>query len=624
MSGQATIPLTCNICAKKPDFSDVSHLLTHIASKGHLSSYFKMKVNGTRDAECQRLVEEYDEWYAEWSLDDLMRERMSQKDKRSGRGGTTTAARRSSAGQSRKNTRSSAKANRNRRSATNTSFRSTPSVAMNARQPTRQLRDSVLNPRLNPRNARGEPLSRSATPVSAVSFNGQVPNGRYAPPMQSWPTTPYAGSPVVKQESVGSSWSADSFEVDAESEFMAPAYGGGRRRIVDEEESVVAEDLWEMDETISDATKLKGVTWPGMAMFDSATPEMKRKRNQRKDYSVIEQLKATSEYVEPNEMIFDIDGNLRKQRVITGDPNGEDDESILSGETTPEPELPKKRPARRPRPALVEKNVNTGRILRQRSSYHPPYGNNKRRAPYYDGEDEDLTYGQPRPKKRTGLSIHRDNTGPDITFNEPAPYQLNYLSTGFRNAYQSSRNHSQMHNTQPTFTQSNYGHSNHQRLPSFPFADTFGSNFRPASTSSTLPTSNSASFGGLNTSTLFQNGPWQSHNNHGGQSALSLFTQQYGLPSQQQQQQQQQNPFGSSNNMFQNHIPNQHSHHNDNWDFFAAFNQQTGGLADLGSNFQAGTELNPLFFSSNQPTPPDDDEATVSPPASGRVSPVHR
>ena len=56
-------------------------------------------------------------------------------------------------------------------------------------------------------------------------------------------------------------------------------------------------------------------------MFDSATPEMRRKRNQKKATSVVLQLQATSEVVEPNEMVFDASGTLRRERVITGDPN---------------------------------------------------------------------------------------------------------------------------------------------------------------------------------------------------------------------------------------------------------------------------------------------------------------
>jgi hypothetical protein len=99
------IPLHCNICPKKPDFSDVSHLLTHIASKGHLSHYYKMKVKASTEAVARQMVDEYDEWYEEWNLQDLMRERMSQKERKNGSSGAngtpanSNGSRRTSVGQ---------------------------------------------------------------------------------------------------------------------------------------------------------------------------------------------------------------------------------------------------------------------------------------------------------------------------------------------------------------------------------------------------------------------------------------------------------------------------------------------------------------------------------------------
>lgn len=606
-AGPTSIPLHCNICQKKPDFSDVSHLLTHIASKGHLSSYYRMKVQATADSASLRLVQDYDDWYAEWSVDDLMRERMSSKDKRRS-GGGTVPARRGFAGQSRRAAlRSSTRADAALLPATTASSRSTPAAMLNGRRATRQLRDSVLNPRLD-RNVKGEPKSRSATPASALSLTGSL-HRAYAPPMHAgggWTPAPYADSPM-KIESIGSSMSNDSFDFNAEPEYQHVPRRSTRRRLSDSNGSLINDDDWvEIDETITDATKLKGVQWPGMALFDSATPEMKRKRNQKKDFSVMEMLRATSEFVEPTEMIFDVDGNLRKQRVITGNPDQEDDESPLSGEATPEPELyVKKRPARRPRPALVEKNVNTGRLQRHRSSHHPSQGN--RRGPYYDGlfeEDDDLTYGQPKPKKRTGLSIHRDNSGPDTTFNEPAP-SLGYLTTGFRNPFQPTQTQSQtqVQHTQPTYPQNNYGRG-HQRLPSFTFGgQNLGTSFRPAAAAHHVPAQNYSSFGQLNTNTLFQNGQYQMHN---GQSAFAAFQQQFGVGQHQ--------PFGNEHNMFQNQNTGA-THGQAGWDVFG-LGHQDGGLIGMDAGFHAGAELNPLFFSSNQPTPPEDDAATISPPPS--------
>ena len=89
----SNIPLSCNVCPRRPDFSDVSHLLTHIQSKGHLSAYYKLKVKGTSDPAAQRTIDDFDEWYADYGLEELMRERMSQKDKK--KAGSGSASRRS-------------------------------------------------------------------------------------------------------------------------------------------------------------------------------------------------------------------------------------------------------------------------------------------------------------------------------------------------------------------------------------------------------------------------------------------------------------------------------------------------------------------------------------------------
>ncbi|EME39619.1 hypothetical protein DOTSEDRAFT_75313, partial [Dothistroma septosporum NZE10] len=175
-----------------------------------------------------------------------------------------------------------------------------------------------------------------------------------------------------------------------------------------------------------------------MDIFDSATAEMRRKRNQKKHASVLRSLQATSEVVEPTESVWDTEGILRKERLITGSPASDD--SLIEGESEPEPEImEKKRTRRRARPALVEKDVNTGRILRNRGqSHHPPFGRSTRASTVMkiegDDDDDDLTFAPARQRKRTGFSIHRDNSGPDITFDNPTP--LNYLTSGFSNSFQ--------------------------------------------------------------------------------------------------------------------------------------------------------------------------------------------
>jgi hypothetical protein len=64
------------------------------------------------------------------------------------------------------------------------------------------------------------------------------------------------------------------------------------------------------NEKLSDSTKLKGIYWPGMNLFDSATPEMKR--------MILEQMMATSNIIEPLEFVYHADGELRNTRDIFG------------------------------------------------------------------------------------------------------------------------------------------------------------------------------------------------------------------------------------------------------------------------------------------------------------------
>jgi len=55
-----------------------------------------------------------------------------------------------------------------------------------------------------------------------------------------------------------------------------------------------------------------------MDLFDSATPEMKRLRNQKKNGAVLEQLIATSIDVEPSEISYFANGEFRGARDIFG------------------------------------------------------------------------------------------------------------------------------------------------------------------------------------------------------------------------------------------------------------------------------------------------------------------
>lgn len=71
----------------------------------------------------------------------------------------------------------------------------------------------------------------------------------------------------------------------------------------------------------NDRSKLKGARWPGMSVFDSATEAQKKKRNQRKDESVLKQMERTSAEVEPMEIVWSEDGELQRMRDIYATPS---------------------------------------------------------------------------------------------------------------------------------------------------------------------------------------------------------------------------------------------------------------------------------------------------------------
>jgi hypothetical protein len=64
--------------------------------------------------------------------------------------------------------------------------------------------------------------------------------------------------------------------------------------------------------------KLKGIIYPGMDLFDSATREKVKMRNQPKDDSVLEQMIATSIEIEPAEISYHANGEFRASRDIYG------------------------------------------------------------------------------------------------------------------------------------------------------------------------------------------------------------------------------------------------------------------------------------------------------------------
>ncbi|KAH8176105.1 hypothetical protein LIA77_04523 [Sarocladium implicatum] len=73
------IPLLCFVCPETPKFSDVSHLLTHIASKGHLHHETQTKLRAHQDIAAALALQQYEQWYRDFEIETLLVERLRAK-----------------------------------------------------------------------------------------------------------------------------------------------------------------------------------------------------------------------------------------------------------------------------------------------------------------------------------------------------------------------------------------------------------------------------------------------------------------------------------------------------------------------------------------------------------------
>ncbi|KAL4920341.1 hypothetical protein BDW62DRAFT_199062 [Aspergillus aurantiobrunneus] len=321
--------LLCNICPKRPNFSDVSHLLTHVASKAHLSHYFKLQVRSHQEPQAEALLDDYNQWYKVNDLAKLLSDRMSSKDSR----------RRKSQGKY-------VMPDKGGHTERDDGYKVTPMTACNIHN---SLPD-YIDPRLS------DPFTNSGTDAGYMRAPTPSPHGQVVervPHRWKRDDEDDSGDEQASLTHATSCWS-NAFQ-SAESRGTQSLNGPFiYDPFVDDNDSFEYSNSGEMDkERADEIARLKGVLWPGMDIFDSATEQMKRKRNQKKDESILKMMEKTSLVVEPTELVFSPTGILRKQRVISGNV---EDSSPLKGETP----IPKKRAAR-PKRVLSQMDPNAQR-----------------------------------------------------------------------------------------------------------------------------------------------------------------------------------------------------------------------------------------------------------------------
>ncbi|KAH7417419.1 hypothetical protein BKA64DRAFT_300248 [Cadophora sp. MPI-SDFR-AT-0126] len=305
---ETDIDLQCILCPKNPRFSDISHLLTHISSKAHLSHRFKLEIRAQGEPECRDKLNDFAFWYNQNNLDALLAERLALKNNKK-----TKSARDSNAPTATKKEKKA---------------KSVPAKEVLAQTPI--FRAPV------PRMQNWPSADRTR---AAAMDDDWEPNTMY-----TTPTTRRRVPNFSRQETPSSSKVDPNLTTPVKLDLEDPDYAQVDRP----------------GEKLTDSAKLKGIIWPGMDLFDSATPEMKRMRNQRKDHTVLEDMVATSLASEPAEVSFHANGDFRGSRDIFGP---------LSAESSPTRSIPspKKRKPRQPTKALSNVSTNAPRMRAPRA-----------------------------------------------------------------------------------------------------------------------------------------------------------------------------------------------------------------------------------------------------------------
>ncbi|KAI4196433.1 MAG: hypothetical protein LQ348_002312 [Seirophora lacunosa] len=369
----ASVPLHCNICPKQPTFSDVSHLLTHIGSKGHLSHYFKAQVRARQNPSVREQLDAYERWYGEHQIERLLSQRMILKDSKKPNGTIRPGNREKS---------SSTKPSKASKTAT-----PNPNPVKPQQLPLTAAPHNVIDPQLSQLSA--VPAQQAATQEasSTLSSPGLDLATVYQPPVPRMRTfhAPSSKSAIMPQRSqptlttsmapLTTGWSKDASDTESDREGFSrqrsvkpmypeppsteplppvsqygrlstelPPVGRGRTRRL---QSSKEEDVETEEEFIPKTPELKGICYPGMSLFDSASPDAQRKRNQRKSESLVTQIERDSLEVECNEYIYWPDGGLKMCRYITGDVQSSPAKEV----TPPPPPPPKRRRGKKPKDA---------------------------------------------------------------------------------------------------------------------------------------------------------------------------------------------------------------------------------------------------------------------------------
>ena len=328
----ASIPLHCNICPKEPDFSDVSHLLTHISSKGHLAHYFRAQVRARSDENVRYKVDIFEQWYNKYQIEKLLSQRMSAKQAKSETDVKIATSRRPLRDASK------VKKPRGRRTAEKSP------IVIDDDSPIKQ--EHIIDPQLS-FNAHPQMAHRKTedSPGYAASSRSRAPIPRMhnrqpetpRPNTHSSRLTPHRRATPRAREGYGNGDDIDKGYVRTLA--RSPEHSACADTSETTAQSLISNEVGQAPITefySQHSPILKGITYPGMSLFDAASREAQRLRNQKKHVSILEQMGNEAAAIEPMEHIYWPEGGLKKKRLITGNV-----ESSPLKEITPPPKRPR-------------------------------------------------------------------------------------------------------------------------------------------------------------------------------------------------------------------------------------------------------------------------------------------
>ncbi|ORY66072.1 uncharacterized protein BCR38DRAFT_408045 [Pseudomassariella vexata] len=318
-SGAPSIPLVCYLCPKNSRFSDLSHLLTHMASKGHLQNKFNLELLQDSDDKAQKALKDFISW---WARGNKSKPTAGRGHSGNGRGGSMVSGKKT--GTSSGNTHE-AEDDLSSVTGYTPSDQNANLFGWHTAAHTNQgIANGPFHQMIINHQSTGIPNS-SAFP-NLISFGTQAASLHDSATTLSTPASAFNQYPgSAGDDSDNGASSKYQFSEDEDEEASSRS-----ERTDDTVDTATAAAMDVPDEEVHNAKFRKDDWLAGQNVFDSASQDERRRRNQRKDPAVLERIKRASEAITQDELVLDLQLVYQRSRNVYDNPsidgsNDEDD-----------------------------------------------------------------------------------------------------------------------------------------------------------------------------------------------------------------------------------------------------------------------------------------------------------